>query len=374
MNRHRINNGRAMLAPTKDGAITLIALVLTIIVILILAGVTISTLWGENGLLRMAGEARERHKTASREESAGLLQTEYLMWEYMPENYGRSLGDFLVEKGLTEDGGVWSDGNGNTYVIVDNKLYPEGTITVGGGNIPAGLQIGDYVAYTPTNGSYTALASQTGADNNQTFTTFQAFPTPADLKWRILDIENDQITLISETPVGYADGGWSGGQGSNQADSLTLKGAKGYNNAEIVMNNMCQALFSKANVGTARAMNWQDWCKAVGHPGVGNLSQEAYDYYYGSWYGQTYNNIIGYHPEVDDGTTQTTFSETTTYEYFWLDDVNELTYMNPSLVALDMVFGPPEDLNGYGEWRNWYYWLASRAVGAYSHDAGFSVG
>lgn len=43
---------------TKDTGITLIALVITIIVLLILAGVTITSLTGENGVLERAQRAR----------------------------------------------------------------------------------------------------------------------------------------------------------------------------------------------------------------------------------------------------------------------------------------------------------------------------
>ena len=41
--------------------ITLIALVITIIVLLILAGVTINALSGDNGILKRATEAKQKH-------------------------------------------------------------------------------------------------------------------------------------------------------------------------------------------------------------------------------------------------------------------------------------------------------------------------
>ena len=44
--------------------ITLIALVITIIVLLILAGVTIATLTGDNGILNQAGKAKEQTEKA----------------------------------------------------------------------------------------------------------------------------------------------------------------------------------------------------------------------------------------------------------------------------------------------------------------------
>lgn len=57
----------------KEHGITLIALVITIIVLLILAGVTISILTGDNGLLAKAEEAREKTEEASRLEELQLI-------------------------------------------------------------------------------------------------------------------------------------------------------------------------------------------------------------------------------------------------------------------------------------------------------------
>ena len=45
---------------TRQKGITLIALVITIIVLLILAGVSIATLTGENGILKQANSAKEK--------------------------------------------------------------------------------------------------------------------------------------------------------------------------------------------------------------------------------------------------------------------------------------------------------------------------
>ena len=52
--------------------ITLIALVITIIVLLILAGVTIATLTGDNGLLSKATQARENTIIAQEKEQIAL--------------------------------------------------------------------------------------------------------------------------------------------------------------------------------------------------------------------------------------------------------------------------------------------------------------
>ena len=56
----------------KSNGITLIALVITIIVLLILAGITIATLTGENGLLTRAEQAKTATETAGLEEQLKL--------------------------------------------------------------------------------------------------------------------------------------------------------------------------------------------------------------------------------------------------------------------------------------------------------------
>ncbi len=60
----------------KKAGITLIALVLTIIVLLILAGVSIATLTGENGILTRASKAEEKTEEATEEEQRKLAMLE----------------------------------------------------------------------------------------------------------------------------------------------------------------------------------------------------------------------------------------------------------------------------------------------------------
>ena len=52
----------------KEKGITLIALVVTIVVLLILAAVSISMLTGENGIISKALEAKEKIEEATKEE------------------------------------------------------------------------------------------------------------------------------------------------------------------------------------------------------------------------------------------------------------------------------------------------------------------
>lgn len=65
----------------KDKGITLIALVITIIVLLILAGVSIATLVGDNGILNQANNAKIESKKAQEEEEKALQKYEDIIKE-----------------------------------------------------------------------------------------------------------------------------------------------------------------------------------------------------------------------------------------------------------------------------------------------------
>ena len=67
-----LKNLRKEAVKNKNSGITLIALVVTIIVLLILAGISIQMLTGDNGILTRAGEAKERTEKASIIEQARL--------------------------------------------------------------------------------------------------------------------------------------------------------------------------------------------------------------------------------------------------------------------------------------------------------------
>ena len=56
--------------------ITLIALIITIIVLLILAGITIEALFGESGVIKKAQKAKDETEQSSKEEQEGLNKTE----------------------------------------------------------------------------------------------------------------------------------------------------------------------------------------------------------------------------------------------------------------------------------------------------------
>ena len=98
----------------RERGITLIALVITIIVLLILAGVSIAMLTGQNGILTQAQKAKNETEKAAENEAAIL--NEYNQYLNNLTGGGTSSGGSI---GSTD--GSWSDEKGvNTPVIKDN--------------------------------------------------------------------------------------------------------------------------------------------------------------------------------------------------------------------------------------------------------------
>ena len=78
----------------QQKGITLIALVITIIVLLILAGVSIIVLTGDNGILTRASEADIETRAATVEERKNLWKTEKQIHNYTGENTTQTLEEF----------------------------------------------------------------------------------------------------------------------------------------------------------------------------------------------------------------------------------------------------------------------------------------
>ncbi len=80
---------------TNQKGITLIALVITIIVLIILAGVAISTLVGENGIITQAQRAKEDTDKSQKDELRDLVSLE----QQIDEALGQT---FIIEKGVNK--------------------------------------------------------------------------------------------------------------------------------------------------------------------------------------------------------------------------------------------------------------------------------
>ena len=154
-----------MMKKKLNKGITLIALVITIIILLILAGITISTLTGENGILSKAKVAKELTEEKAKEEEEKLKEYEKLLGidekQDLPENTESTEAGTLVrlpedwnikrpDKLDGENGEIVSVGKkqASVYAVSDGKAntvpVPYGFYYVGGTK-ETGFVISDHV-------------------------------------------------------------------------------------------------------------------------------------------------------------------------------------------------------------------------------------
>ena len=238
--------------------ITMIALIITILVLLVLATVTIRIMVN-NGIIGTSRRGAEDYIVGQEKEAIHTGFQNYQQELELDENAVLKVEGASVT-GNEEDG--WdivfnttghayhlkSDGiiEGDEIIVANQPTTPsqEENTSTGGETptpsenttpeenttveeetpIPEGtpLKVGDYVDYTyDTASAYSLSKTYSGYSSNQTISQTNS------LKWRILSIENNQVTLISSIPT---------------EESVCLTGALGYNNGVYLLNDICAKL------------------------------------------------------------------------------------------------------------------------------------
>ena len=113
--------------PTSNSAITLIALIITIIVLLILAGVTLSMVMGNSGLFSKANNASEQTKISNVKEIIRMQVLENELNKKTKDSNAKSDEDLqaAVETKLTEEGYKVEEGKitiGNTEINIAEEI------------------------------------------------------------------------------------------------------------------------------------------------------------------------------------------------------------------------------------------------------------
>ncbi len=188
---------------TSQG-ITLVALVITIILLLILAGVAINMAINSDGLFAKANEAVEGWNSAVGEEENSISNLLTIA-----ENIGKE-----EEK--------W--------------VYDHATQTVRKGSLE--LKIGDYVEETAR------------TVDGKTF----------DGKWRVLGEENGQLLLVSENFVDF-----EGSTGSAPYPYCSLEGADGWNNGVKKLNDIGAKFADGVKTEKGRSITVEDVNKITGY-------------------------------------------------------------------------------------------------------------
>lgn len=372
----------------NNKGITLIALVITIIVLLILAGVTIATLTGENGILTRAGEAKEKTGKASAKEQVQIAVTGSIGTNGEIENGSLKNNLNQIEKisGVPEE---ITDSSYPLVVTVEEKysyvINKDGTI----GEVVRreGIQVGDYVNYTydTKEEGYTLLAKESG------YTSDQTVNQKSGMKWRILNIHPDgTVDLIGDI--------------SSLDQTIYFKGALGYNNGVYLLNDISKELYSNSSLGVeARSIDLEDIESQMNEEGIsardaynsgtaiyGNTktytgSNTNYPKLYAKENGsgidltgeteeerreQVKKNGIevseeGYSSPTEETSSKANSSLTVTQSYYYFNNTPASyfkDYDGSNSRVRDMIFG-----------TGTYYWLASRYAGCYSANAYFGL-
>ncbi len=147
-----------MLKKTKgQGGITLVALVVTIVVLLILAGITISLVFAQNGVV---GKAQQAAADSNKGTIADNIQG-YIVSKQMEAIQNNASQDITTDlKSALTAVGISNSGLGTVTVNADTTVAVTGTIT-----FTLGGQSYNFTAYT--NGYPTLTPASDAADNTE---------------------------------------------------------------------------------------------------------------------------------------------------------------------------------------------------------------
>ena len=227
-------------------------------------------------------------------------------------------------------------------------------------------EIGKYVSYIPTSGTFSDHIGTTysGSSSNSRIST------ETNLDWRILFVEDNTLTLISDTVSNIG---------------FYLMDANGYNNGVLLLNNACKALYSNNNLGAVgRSIKIEDI------ESVSTYKETNTEYDYGSW--NEYTSSERYYPNIfaqekngaPNGVWGTVLerSEQTSYitgkshassslngktnSPLVAPNIMDAAYMNSTYIEIFTYKQLPEDDDPTDR-----YWLASRGVCFYYSTANF---
>ena len=390
MNKSK-ENKKAKGVTLKDAkGITLISLVVTIIVLVILAAVSINLILGENGLIKRAQTGTHEY------DKAGTIETiRSDIYDKQLEKLTSGQSGKLTEAELNAILGEYGNINGENlapweknYEIPIIEIYNEesatGELTIADLVNNGTIKIGDYVAYEPTQGTFnwsntpagdtTTYATYSGTTSNATITTQTG---NNKLNWRVLDIVDGQVRLISDAPT---------------TSEVCLCSFDGYNNAVYLIDEVCKTLYS-GDKGRATSLKIEDIEKYLTYDYTQYANPDVDTGKYGGTKEYT-SDDSRYYPSIFAGETTGWVDDTrgTTYGRSQQNSlINQTsankatskikvtqTHWDKSMVASDFINFSTNDNIYYKLFINngsnySPYWLASRCVDAYSDSAEYKM-
>ena len=247
----------------NKNAITLIALVVTIVVLLILAGVTISLLLDENGIIAKSKDARNANR-------AGAIKEEITLWKadkFAADNGAgshESMDDFLARlktRGLISDEDIATiKDTKKLQVGKETIVFPSDAKTLVQAFIDNEINVGDYLNYNDyvdESKTYTTATNENGwADQKYTATK--------NTYWQVLGLDEtgERLMLISQSPIKKEMKTSDTAEEWEKTPYLVLKGAYGYVNCKQILNNV-SGIYS-TSLGKAESLTAEEINRLIG--------------------------------------------------------------------------------------------------------------
>ena len=247
----------------KQKGITLIALVVTIVVLLILAGVTISLLLDENGIITKSKDARNANR-------AGAIKEEITLWKadkFAADNGAgshESMDDFLARlktRGLISDEDI--------ATIKDTKKLQVGKETIVFSSDAKTLvqafkdneiKAGDYLNYN----DYVDETKTCTTTTNENGWGDQKYTATKNTYWQVLGLDStgEKLMLISQSPIKKEMKTDDTAEAWEKTPYLVLKGAYGCVNGKTILNNI-SGIYS-TELGEARSITAEEINRLIG--------------------------------------------------------------------------------------------------------------
>ena len=178
----------------QENGITLIALVVTIIVLLILAGISVMMLTGDNGILQRAGEAKKNTEQAQLEEEVDLAYLTYIGQLREKNNLGyylNKIDDVKVDELVADTWYVYR-GNSSVTISEDGEKMTGKTEIWDGTSVesPVFKEFNWYI-YTPAQLKFLA-----DFVNNENKLTSEQETLITNAGYRVSDVKMESTTMV----------------------------------------------------------------------------------------------------------------------------------------------------------------------------------
>lgn len=338
----------------ENKGITLLALIITVIVMLVLAGVSLSMVFGEDGVIKRAYYAAEEQRGAAVEEHRDDWKNTLKLELYPDGKKAQELEDLVNDlkkiELITEEEAI--------------QILNEGFVEIGSRKIifETILKVGSIVKYNPNaiyewKRMYASPAAivpnikKLSSENNNEFNINE---------WRVFEINNEKVKLVPKEQT---------------KGEFSLGSAQGYNNGVYLLNEACSILYGNEEKNIkARSININD----IEEKTICNVSDQY-------WYGKQFKTLIQstYYPKIYSQEILSVINKKKNSSGIGVSEQNALIEIGDNYGSIKTNSIQPyytayiQELNDTVFYEKYYdillpnlnntqYWIASRCI--YYHD------